>query len=819
MSNFYRRYLAGVKKDEPLLDNSTARARPVDPTALAPSHSARPLSSRTKQDTTTTTAAAGAAGAGPARRVQIFNSSDSYSPDQSRQLAVFAKPEAAKVFLRGAISQHYLFESLGDEDVNRIIDCMRPTFASTDEVVIRQGELGDLFFCLESGTATASVDGKEVFKYTSGGCFGELALIYNSPRGASVIATSPCKLWTLDLRTFRYILATTSSSKMVTRCEFLKKCSFLDPLTNEQISKLAGALETVTFEDGEYIVRQGDAADSFFIIEEGNVKCTQIKSTGREVDLLTLKAGDYFGEMALMLNDTRHANCIALGKVRCLTLERQKFALLLGSVQDVLAKRMRIRILQSVPLLSKLPENKLMKLSSVMRVQSFPDGAYIIRQGEEGSRFYIINEGEVRCTRLVAPNREEELIRLTAQEFFGERALITNEARKANVIACGPVECLVLERSNFQSLLADVQDDLVNVINKREINDKPPVQEEVVDLTPRTNYRYEELKIMRTVGTGTFGRVKMVQHGPTGQVCALKCMNKSEVVASHQERNIMAEKNLLFECSASPFILRLLQTYNHPHQIMMLMEFIQGGELWSYIYEKTNTIARCQAGGFEMSAVKFYAANVILAFKHIHSKGIAYRDLKPENLLMDNRGYLKMIDFGFAKKFPYTKNNQKHDKTYTLCGTPEYLAPEIVMSKGYDRGVDYWALGCLIYELYLARTPFQADYTNKIFQNIVAADKVLSFPRGMDPQHVTLIKKLLTVNPAFRLGTLSGGIDDILRDPFFSTVDWTTITAQQIPAPYVPPITGGLDSSNFDDYEEEESIPEYLGSQEFFENF
>lgn len=135
-----------------------------------------------------------------ARRVQIFNSSDSYSPDQSRQLAVFAKPEAAKKFLRGAISVHYLFESLGDEDINRIIDCMRPTFASTGEVIIRQGELGDLFFCLESGLATASVDGKEVMKYESGGCFGELALIYNSPRAASVVATSACKLWTLDLR-------------------------------------------------------------------------------------------------------------------------------------------------------------------------------------------------------------------------------------------------------------------------------------------------------------------------------------------------------------------------------------------------------------------------------------------------------------------------------------------------------------------------------------------------------------------------------------------------------------------------------------------
>lgn len=704
--------------------------------------------------------------------------------------------------------------------MNRIIDCMKPTFASAGETVIRQGELGDLFFCLESGNASAAVNGAEVMRYESGGCFGELALIYNSPRAASVTALTACKLWTLDLRTFRYILATTSSSKMVTRCEFLKKCSFLDPLSNEQISKLAGALETITFDDGDYIVRQGDVADSFFIIEEGAVKCTQIKSTGREVDLLTLKAGDYFGEMALMLNDTRHANCIAVGRVRCLTLDRVKFGMLLGSVQEVLAKRMRVRILQSVPLLSKLPEPKLIKLSSVMRVQSFADGAYIIRQGEEGSRFYIINEGEVRCTRQNGAGKEEELIRLTAQEFFGERALITNEARKANVIACGPVECLVLERSSFQSLLTDVQEDLIDIMTRRDASKEAPAPaQEENDLTPLTDFNYDDLRIMRTVGTGTFGRVKMVQHIPTGQVCALKCMNKSEVVASHQERNIMAEKNLLFECSQSTFILKLLQTYNTPNQIMMLMEFIQGGELWSYIYEKTDTVPRCHAGGFEMPAVKFYAANVILAFKHLHNKNIAYRDLKPENLLIDHRGYVKMIDFGFAKKFPYTKNGQKHDKTYTLCGTPEYLAPEIVMSKGYDKGVDYWALGCLIYELYLARTPFQADYTTKIFQNIIAAEKVLAFPRGMDPQHVALIKKLLSFNPAFRLGTLSGGIEDIIKDPFFSTVDWNGIIAGEVASPYAPPISGGMDTSNFDDYEEEEGIPDYVGTQEHFENF
>lgn len=355
-----------------------------------------------------------------------------------------------------------------------------------------------------------------------------------------------------------------------------------------------------------------------------------------------------------------------------------------------------------------------------------------------------------------------------------------------------------------------------DVITKR-------VDEPAVDSStsggPSTDYKFDDLRIMRTIGTGTFGRVKLVQHTLTGKVCALKCMQKTEIVASHQEKNIMNEKNLLFDCSSCPFVLALLQTFNHPNQVMMLMEFIQGGELWTYIYEKSNTVKRNTAGGFEMSAVKFYAANVLLAFRHLHKKGIGYRDLKPENLLLDSQGYVKMIDFGFAKKFPYEKGGEKMDKTYTLCGTPEYLAPEIVMSKGYDKCVDYWAYGCFVYELYLARTPFQADYTTKIFQNIVASEKCLAFPARMDPQHVALIKKLLNPNPAFRLGNVSGGVDDILRDPFFSTVDWNGLDARTVTSPYSPPVGDALDASNFDNYEEEDNIPHYSGPQDPFAAF
>ena len=390
-----------------------------------------------------------------------------------------------------------------------------------------------------------------------------------------------------------------------------------------------------------------------------------------------LKEGDYFGEMALMLNERRHANCIAVTFVKCLSLNRAKFDMLMGQARQLMAKRMRVRILQSVPLLAKLSENKLLELASVMKVQSFPDNAYIIKEGDEGSRFYIINEGEVRC---MLPMREgvepEEVARLYPQQFFGERALVTNEVRAANIIACGPVECLVLDRTSFQVLLADLKSDITDEMVARETDLKREgeatqrtsnikIEDYYIDGHEFTTHKLEDLKVMRTVGTGTFGRVKVVQH-MDGSMYALKCMNKAEIVALHQEKNTLAEKNLLHYCAKCPFILQLYQTFNRANQIFMLTEFVQGGELWSYIYEKKGAVPRAPDGGFDVNAVKFYAANVVLAFKFMHSKGISYRDLKPENLLLNHDGYLKVIDFGFAKKLPYTKRGVEMDKSYTL---------------------------------------------------------------------------------------------------------------------------------------------------------
>jgi serine/threonine protein kinase len=143
------------------------------------------------------------------------------------------------------------------------------------------------------------------------------------------------------------------------------------------------------------------------------------------------------------------------------------------------------------------------------------------------------------------------------------------------------------------------------------------------------------------------------------------------------------------ECN-HPFIINLFRTFQNDNSIYMLLELVQGGELWTLLYQNQSAIPRTKLGGYTTAPAQFYSACVISCFQHVHSLGVAYRDLKPENLLLGANGYLKMVDFGFAKKIPYYKGRVLQSKSFTLCGTPEYLSPELVLSQGHNQGVDWW---------------------------------------------------------------------------------------------------------------------------------
>ncbi len=646
------------------------------------------------------------------------------------------------------------------------------------EDIVVQGEEGREFYVLETGTAEVFVDGEKVASYEPGGSFGELALIYHAPRAATVRASTPCVLWYIKLRDFRRLLATSASSKMLKRCDFLSRITLLENLSKAQISKLADALKEEEFDEGTYIIRQGDTGDTFYLIESGNVRCTQYKSSTdtTEVPLLNLKEGEYFGEMALMLEEPRAAHCIAVnGPVSCLALTCEDFFTLLGPIQAVLQNNMRVRILKSVPLLSKLANVELCRIADALSVKSFRDGERICIQGAPGTQFYIINEGTVKV--MCTSSDGKGIIELGKGDYFGERSLITNEKCNCDVIAMGAVDCLALERGDFHGLLAPLMDVLQREIETRskdwDFKKTTTVDGDLEKLdTPLVRkgqgIPFESLEQVSMLGIGTFGRVKLVKLKGTGEFYALKCMLKHQIAKSFQRENVMNEKNILYSCD-HPFILNLISTYNRKHEVFMLTELLLGGELWSYIYKKITVLPRSSLGGFTTEVAKFYAACVILGIDYLHSKNIAYRDIKPENVLVNLDGYVKCVDFGFAKYIPFMYKNKLKTKSFTICGTPDYLAPEIILSRGHDKSVDYWSLGCLVYELLIGKTPFSDSRHTEIFKKAIRSDQYLKFPSGFDLHAEDLIRRLLRSSFAFRLGNLSGGTSDIMSHAWFIT--------------------------------------------------
>jgi len=193
----------------------------------------------------------------------------------------------------------------------------------------------------------------------------------------------------------------------------------------------------------------------------------------------------------------------------------------------------------------------------------------------------------------------------------------------------------------------------------------------------------------------------------------------------------------------------------------------------------------------------FFAASIVLAFEYMHSKGIIYRDLKPENLLLTEKGYLKITDFGFAKKI-------KDKRTWTLCGTPDYLAPEVVSGQGHDRSVDWWTLGILIYEMLASYPPFYDEDPMKTYAKIMHGQ--VAFPMHFSKHAVDLIKRLLHPKPTKRLGVLKGGAKLIKQHPWFKNFDWEQFEKQTMKAPIILPVKSKEDLSNFEEYPDEETV-------------
>jgi len=291
----------------------------------------------------------------------------------------------------------------------------------------------------------------------------------------------------------------------------------------------------------------------------------------------------------------------------------------------------------------------------------------------------------------------------------------------------------------------------------------------------------DSFDLLKVIGKGSFGKVMQVRKRDTSRIYALKTIRKAHIASRGEITHTLAERTVLAQVN-NPFIVPLKFCFQSEAKLYLVLAFVNGGELFHHLQREQR---------FNEERSRFYAAELLLALEHLHDFNVVYRDLKPENILLDYTGHIALCDFGLCKL-----NMTDSDTTNTFCGTPEYLAPELLLGKGYTKSVDWWTLGVLLYEMLTGLPPFYDENTNEMYRKIL--QDPLRFGEEIGSDARTLLTGLLTRDPAARLGV--NGAEDIKKHPFFGKhIDFKKLVAKKIQPPFKPSVASAIDTSNFDD--------------------
>ncbi|XP_069677221.1 cGMP-dependent protein kinase, isozyme 1-like isoform X2 [Periplaneta americana] len=461
---------------------------------------------------------------------------------------------------------------------------------------------------------------------------------------------------------------------------------FLKNLDRDRVQAIVEAMYMKGYEALQNVITEGAKGSHLYVSAEGKF---EVYKGGNKVT--SFGPGRTFGELAILYNTKRNATIRVVTNAKVWVLNRQVFQKIMmrTRLKDIEEK---VKFLRSHPLLKDLSKEILAKMSDLLKVEFFSPGQCIIKQGDKGDKFYMISGGNVKISKLEpGDEKEQDMGTLSNGKYFGELALLIEDTRQATVTAIQPgAECLVLDRGPFIQLLGNIEEIKNNV--DMYSNKKRESLERTIQHNANNEYSHielQDLSIVGTLGVGGFGRVELVQYRKDKKLTfAMKCLKKHYVVEQQQEEHAYNEKDVMLACSGSPFITKLYRTYRDNKYVYFLMEACLGGDVFTALQEHKF---------FKEDTARFMTGCVVEALHYLHDRGFIYRDLKPENLLLDYKGYVKMTDFGFAKRVGH------NGKTWTFAGTPEYVAPEIILNKGHDRAVDYWALGVFIHELVTGR--------------------------------------------------------------------------------------------------------------------
>ena len=611
------------------------------------------------------------------------------------------------------------------------------------QYICKEGEVGSCMYIIKEGEVECIKKDKVVRVLKQGDNFGQKALLENAKRSLDVRAKTDVKIYSISSSFFETQFGENFREQLYfsfISTAFINSSNF-NKINTKMISKTFGFFSFRSLKNGELVYPKDQrVCEKLCVVLEGNIVDKTINKTEAKRYEILFEKQLVEGSEELIKHDLiAEPDCVLA------EIDFEKFKEELGGdLKTAHTKSNQLKSFGNISLFRILSDEKIEFLQNNLKIEKFHNGKKIITQGEVGNKLYIIKSGRVDFFV-----NSRYIRSLGDGEDFGAKSLIlSSDKRTATAIANGEVHCYTLTAKVFKSIL---EPNLYEYFTN-----KFALEDNTIEL--------KDLDNIKELGSGTFGNVNLVRNKKNKQLYAIKALDLQQIKKENLETCVELEKNVLLKTD-HPFIMKMVKYLKDDHYIFFINEYIKGKELWDVIRD---------IGLLNKEQTQFYVASMLLAINHLHKKKIIYRDIKPENVMVNVKGYIKIIDFGTVKEI--------EDRTSTVIGTSHYMAPEITKGEGYSFQVDIWSIAICMYEFFCGKVPFGEDLEDPMDIYRAVCKEELTFPNFVnDEKYMALLHKMLKKNPTQRLWKL----EQIKVDPYFKDFDWNKLISLSYPPPYM----------------------------------
>ena len=611
------------------------------------------------------------------------------------------------------------------------------------QYICKEGELAGCMYIIKDGEVECIKGDKVIRTLKKGDNFGQKALLEGDIRSLDVKAKTDCKIYSISSEFFRNQFGENFREQLYFNfiTSAFMNSKVLSDINSKMISKTFKYFSFRSLKNNEIVYPKGhNILEKLCVVIEGNIVDKKINKIEAKRNEILYEKNLSEGSSELLKN-----NLIAEPDCILAEIDFNKFKELLGGdLKTAQVKSNQLNSIDNIPLFRILSDDKKEFLQNNLKIEKFQNGKKIITQGDIGDKLFIIKEGRVDFfvnSRYIRSLNDGE-------EFGAKSLILSSDKRTATAISNGEVYCYTLTAAVFKSILEpSLYEYFLNKIY---------LEDNTIEL--------KDLDNVKELGSGNFGCVNLVKNKKNKQLYAIKALNLEQIKKENLQACVELEKNVLLKID-HPFIMKMVKYLKNENYIFFINEYINGKELWEVIRD---------IGLLNKEQTQFYGASILLAIDYLHKQKIIYRDIKPENVMVNTKGYIKIIDFGTVKEI--------QDRTSTIIGTSHYMAPEVSRGEGYSFQVDIWSIAICMYEFFCGKLPFGEEYEDPMDIYTAVSQEELTFPQFVnDEKFMKLMIKMLKKNPTHRLWKFK----QIKEDPYFSNFDWNKLISLSYPPPYM----------------------------------